>query len=131
MKIGALAASTGLSAHALRYYERIGLLPRIHRDRSRQRDYDPSILTWIAFLDRLKTTGMPIKGMLAYARLRESGVGTEAERAGAHRVVPCRDRRSRHQARCRGQRYGRDRLEDLARTPHHRADSRKRRRRGR
>ncbi|MBB3265693.1 DNA-binding transcriptional MerR regulator [Azospirillum sp. OGB3] len=80
MKIGALAKRTGLTAHAIRYYERIGLLPYADRNQSRHRDYDASILTWIEFLGRLKTTGMPIRDMLRYAALREEGAGTEAER---------------------------------------------------
>lgn len=81
MKIGELAKRSGLSAHTIRYYERIGLLPHADRDRSGQRDYDASILIWIEFLDRLKTTGMPIREMLRYAALRERGAGTEAERS--------------------------------------------------
>ncbi len=80
MKIGELAKRSGLSAHTIRYYERIGLLPHADRNRSGQRDYDASILVWIAFLDRLKATGMPIRDMLRYAALREQGTGTEAER---------------------------------------------------
>lgn len=81
MKIGELARRSGLSAYTIRYYERIGLLPRADRDRSGQRDYDASMLVWIEFLDRLKSTGMPIRDMLHYAALRERGVGTEAERS--------------------------------------------------
>lgn len=80
MKIGELAKRSGLSAYTIRYYERIGLLPYADRDQSGQRDYDASILIWIEFLDRLKTTGMPIREMLHYAALRERGVGTESER---------------------------------------------------
>ena len=80
MKIGVLAKRSGLSAHTIRYYERIGLLPYADRDRSSQRDYDASILVWIAFLSRMKTAGMPIRDMLRYAALRERGVETEAER---------------------------------------------------
>lgn len=80
MKIGELARRSGLSTYTIRYYERIGLLPVADRDRSGQRDYDASILTWIEFLDRLKATGMPIREMLRYAALRERGAGTEAER---------------------------------------------------
>lgn len=76
MKIGDLAKRTGLSTHTLRYYERIGLLPYADRDRSGQRDFDASILTWIAFLGRLKTTGMPIRDMLRYAALRDDGEAT-------------------------------------------------------
>ncbi|HCL66195.1 MAG TPA: MerR family transcriptional regulator [Rhizobium sp.] len=80
MKIGELAKRSGLSAYTIRYYERIGLLPYADRDQSGQRNYDASILSWIEFLDRLKTTGMPIREMLHYAALRERGVGTESER---------------------------------------------------
>jgi DNA-binding transcriptional MerR regulator len=80
MKIGELARRSGFSAHTIRYYERIGLLPYAARDGSSQRDYDASILVWIEFLGRLKTTGMPIRDMLLYASLRERGVETEAER---------------------------------------------------
>lgn len=80
MKIGELAKRSGLSAYTIRYYERIGLLPYADRSQSGHRDYDASILVWIEFLGRLKTTGMPIRDMLRYAALRERGVGTEAER---------------------------------------------------
>ena len=89
MKIGELAKRSGLTTHTIRYYERIGLLPYADRDGSRHRDYDASILTWIAFLDRLKTTGMPIRDMLRYAELRQRGPETEVERRElleAHRV---------------------------------------------
>jgi len=80
MKIGELAKRSGLSAYTIRYYERIGLLPYADRDQSSQRDYDASILIWIEFLGRLKTTGMPIRDMLRYAKLRERGAATETER---------------------------------------------------
>ena len=80
MKIGDLARRSGLSAHTLRYYERIGLLPYADRDRSGRRDYDASILIWIGFLGRLKATGMPISEMLRYATLRAQGDAAGPER---------------------------------------------------
>lgn len=80
MKIGELAARSGISVHTLRYYERIGLLPRVARGSSGHREYDASILAWVDFLKRLKTTGMPISGMLRYARLRERGASTQDAR---------------------------------------------------
>ena len=80
MKIGTLAKRSGLTAHTIRYYERIGLLPYAARDGSKQRDYDASVLVWIEFLRRLKTTGMPIREMLRYAALRDRGASTESER---------------------------------------------------
>ena len=80
MKIGDLARLSGLTTHTIRYYERIGLLPRTVRGRSRQREYDASILPWIELLGRLKVTGMPIADMLRYAKLRARGTPTTAER---------------------------------------------------
>ncbi len=80
MKIGDLARRSGVSAHTIRYYERIGLLPTADRNLSGWRDYDASILTWLAFIRRLKATGMPIQDMLRYAQMREIGQGTEKDR---------------------------------------------------
>ena len=80
MRIGELARRSGLTAHTIRYYERIGLLPFVARDASGHRDYDASILAWIGFLDRLKTTGMPIRTMLRYAALRRDGPATAPDR---------------------------------------------------
>ncbi|WP_413721552.1 MerR family transcriptional regulator [Sodalis sp. RH24] len=80
MKIGDIAKKTGLTAHTLRYYERIGLLPYARRDDAGQRYYDRAILPWISFLQRLKTTGMPIRDMLRYAALRDGGTATLPDR---------------------------------------------------
>jgi DNA-binding transcriptional MerR regulator len=80
LRIGELATKSGLSAHTIRYYERIGLLLYAFRDQSGHRDYSAEILIWIEFLNRLKTTGMPVREMLRYAKLRERGEETDAER---------------------------------------------------
>jgi len=81
MKIGDLAKRTGITAHTIRYYERIGLLPNAHRDGSGRRDYGEDSVVWIGFLSRLKTTGMPIRDMLRYAKLRAQGDSTGPARA--------------------------------------------------
>ncbi len=80
MKIGELSNRTGLSIDTIRYYERIGLLPKPRRAASGHRDYDSDILIWIAFLGRLKTTGMPLGEMITYARLRAEGPQTASAR---------------------------------------------------
>ena len=90
MRIGELAAISGLSVHTIRYYERIGLMPAASRNGSKHRTYDPQTLVWIEFLGRLKTTGMPLREMLRYAKLRGLGAVSEAERKAllaAHRDV--------------------------------------------
>ena len=76
MKIGDIAQRTGLTAHTIRYYERIGLLPFAPRDSTGQRVYDASVLTWIEFLGRLKTTGMSITGT-RFGGHRECHTGRE------------------------------------------------------
>jgi DNA-binding transcriptional MerR regulator len=90
MKIGDLAKRTGLTGHTIRYYERIGLLPKAGRDRAAHRAYDAEILPWIAFLERLKRTGMSLAEMRRYAALRAAGPGTNAARCAllrAHRAA--------------------------------------------
>lgn len=80
MKIGELAARSALSIDTLRYYERLGLLPRALRDASNQRVYDASTLVWVEFLSRLKSTGMPLRDMATYAQMRAQGPQTSAQR---------------------------------------------------
>lgn len=80
MKIGELAQRSGVTAHTLRYYEKIGLLSYASRDAGGQRRYDESVLVWLGFISRLKASGMPLQAMLQYAALREAGAETEAQR---------------------------------------------------
>lgn len=67
------AAACGLSVHTLRYYERIGLIQPVARRGNGHRRYRQADLVWIAFLLRLRATGMPVRDMQRYARLREEG----------------------------------------------------------
>ncbi|MEP0235617.1 MerR family transcriptional regulator [Roseibium sp.] len=80
MLIGDLAQKCGLSVDTLRYYEKIGLIPKPLRDRGGRRIYDQTILRWVDFLDRLKATGMGIKDRLRYADLRTRGAASLTER---------------------------------------------------
>ncbi|MDP5239246.1 MerR family transcriptional regulator [Uliginosibacterium sp. 31-16] len=75
-----VAASTGLSPHTLRYYERIGLIHDVARDAGGRRRYTPADMDWLRFLMRLRETGMSIADMLHYAELRRQGTSTHAER---------------------------------------------------
>ncbi|WP_184756358.1 MerR family transcriptional regulator [Streptosporangium album] len=72
--------TSGLSAHTLRYYERIGLIHEVERDAGGRRNYTTPDLDWLAFLIRLRSTGMPIAAMCRYAELRRQGPETFAER---------------------------------------------------
>jgi DNA-binding transcriptional MerR regulator len=78
--IAQAAERSGLSIDTLRYYERIGLVEPPARDSGGRRDYSEEDLAWLAFLTKLRTTGMPIRMMREYAQLRHRGVGTTARR---------------------------------------------------
>lgn len=80
INIRAVTQATGLSAHTLRYYEQIGLLSTIARDAGGRRRYTARDLEWIAFLQRLRALGMPIREMCDYAALRREGDSTAAAR---------------------------------------------------
>ncbi|MEU6646211.1 MerR family transcriptional regulator [Saccharomonospora sp. NPDC046836] len=71
--IAEAARRSGLSIDTLRYYERIRLLDPPARDTAGRRAYSEEDLTWLSFLTRLRTTGMPIRRMREYAMLRHRG----------------------------------------------------------
>jgi DNA-binding transcriptional MerR regulator len=88
LTIADAAKVSGLSAHALRYYERAGLLDPIDRDASGHRRYREEDLERIRFLMKLRSTGMPIREVRRYAELMRQGEDTDAERLAlleAHR----------------------------------------------
>lgn len=78
--IAQAAAQSGLSIDTLRYYERIGLVEPPARDSGGRRTYSDEDLAWLHFLTKLRTTGMPIRMMREYAKLRHRGPGTEGRR---------------------------------------------------
>lgn len=72
LTIAEVAERAGVSAHTLRYYERIGLLS-VGRDESGHRAYTAADLGRVVFLTRLRMTGMPIRGLQRYVALVEAG----------------------------------------------------------
>ncbi len=80
LTINKVAKQTGVTAHTLRYYERIGLLRGIPRAESGHRRYRSEDVRFIEFLRKLHATGMPIRRMQEYAALLRKGDGTIAAR---------------------------------------------------
>lgn len=78
--ISEVAAFTGLTAHTLRWYERIGLMPHIDRSHTGQRRYRNRDLNWLDFVGKLRLTGMPVADMVRYAELVREGDHTYGER---------------------------------------------------
>ena len=86
-----MARRSGLSEHTLRYYERIGLLTPIPRDRSSgHRRYSEDSVGLVESLACLRGTGMSIDDMRTFLRLRERGTDAAAEQKAlfaAHKAV--------------------------------------------
>ncbi|WP_438865332.1 MerR family transcriptional regulator [Neptunicella sp.] len=80
MNIQRFSQLSKVSVYTLRYYEKIGLLKHIHRNSSGHRSFSQADLDWIAFIKRLKDTGMPLQDIKTYADLREQGDATHFSR---------------------------------------------------
>lgn len=80
LPIQQVAARTGLSIHALRYYERLGLMASISRLPNGHRRYSEADLEWIDFLKCLRSTAMPIAEMQRFAEITRQGEATLRER---------------------------------------------------
>lgn len=79
--IRTMAERCGMTAHTLRYYERIGLIQPIGRGPSGHRLYSDADEAWLKLLQWMRATRMPIRAMLRYAALREvDGEGTQERR---------------------------------------------------
>jgi DNA-binding transcriptional MerR regulator len=78
--ISEVAEVTGLTAHTLRWYERIGLMPHVDRSHTGQRRFTNRDLDWLAFVGKLRLTGMPVADMVRYAEMVRLGDHTRTER---------------------------------------------------
>jgi Cu(I)-responsive transcriptional regulator len=71
MKIGELADQTGANAETIRYYERIGLLPRPPRTNGNYRDYGRSHLQRLAFIRHARGLGFDLDDIRALLDLAD------------------------------------------------------------
>jgi DNA-binding transcriptional MerR regulator len=81
LSIGQVAERTGLSVHALRFYEREGLLAEpIRRNPGGRRVYSEDDVEWLDMCIMLRATGMPLPDVRSYTDLVKQGDGNAAER---------------------------------------------------
>jgi DNA-binding transcriptional MerR regulator len=78
--VGEVAAKVGLSAHTLRWYERMRLLDEIPRDSGGRRRYGLADVERLRLLTKMRATGMPVRDMVRYVELLRGGPGTRLER---------------------------------------------------
>lgn len=81
MSIGQASQRSGLSVHALRFYEREGLLANpVHRGADGRRSYGADDLDWLDLVVKLRSSGMPVAAIRRYTDLVRAGAGNEADR---------------------------------------------------
>lgn len=78
--IQSMAERCGMTAHTLRYYERVGLIQPVGRARNGHRRYSEADEAWLNFLHCMRATNMSIREMQHYAQLREKGDASSLER---------------------------------------------------
>jgi DNA-binding transcriptional MerR regulator len=71
--IGELARAAGVSVQTVRYYERLGLLPRAPRSPAGYRIYASDSLVRIHFVRQAQAVGLSLEEILEVLRIRDSG----------------------------------------------------------
>jgi DNA-binding transcriptional MerR regulator len=73
MTIAEVSRKYDLSQDTLRYYERIGLIPTVNRNKSGVRDYNDEDCRWIEFIKCMRNAGLPIEVLIEYVGLFQNG----------------------------------------------------------
>jgi len=81
LAIGQVTERTGLSVHALRFYEKEGLLAApVKRDAGGRRVYTEHDVEWLLNCTKFRASGMPLAVIRAFAELVRQGPGNEEKR---------------------------------------------------
>ncbi len=76
MKIAEVSERYGISLDTLRYYERIGLIPPVNRNKSGIREYSKIDLKRVEFIKCMRSAGLPIDVLVEYIGLVQQGDST-------------------------------------------------------
>lgn len=94
LRIGQLAARTGVSVDTIRHYERLGLLPKAARTNAGYRQYRPSAVDRVRLVRHALRFGFSLRDVAGFLRVRESGAAPCRDvRAAATRILTAVDQR--------------------------------------
>lgn len=82
MTITEVSKKFDLSTDTLRYYERIGLIPPVPRNKSGIRDYDENSCKWVQLMKCMRKAGVQIEALIEYVALFRQGNETIEARKG-------------------------------------------------
>lgn len=80
MTITEVSKKFDISQDTLRYYERIGLIPYVNRNKSGIRDYTEEDCNWVEFIKCMRGAGLPIEVLIEYVALFQQGDETIEDR---------------------------------------------------
>jgi DNA-binding transcriptional MerR regulator len=80
MTIAEASKHFGLSPDTLRYYERIGLIPRVTRNSKGIREYSEMDRNWVQFIRCMRSAGIPVETLIDYVSLFQQGEATRETR---------------------------------------------------
>ena len=73
MTIAEVSKKFDLSIDTLRYYERVGLIPKVPRNKSGIRNYGETDLNWVEFIKCMRGAGIPVEALIEYVALFQQG----------------------------------------------------------
>lgn len=76
MTIKEVSERYNISQNTLRYYERVGMIPRVHRTSGGIRDYQEEDLGWVELALCMRSAGLPIEAMSEYVKMVQKGDST-------------------------------------------------------
>jgi DNA-binding transcriptional MerR regulator len=80
MLIAEVSAQYSLSVDTLRYYERIGLIPPVTRNRNGIRNFTEMDCIWVGFIKCMRSAGIPVETLIEYVALFQKGDATRQVR---------------------------------------------------
>lgn len=76
MTITEVSRKYHINAATFRYYEQIGLLPKVPRRANGNRYYDDHLQSWLEMIICLRHSGVPVEELVKYTQLLEQGDST-------------------------------------------------------
>ncbi|GAA3609844.1 MerR family transcriptional regulator [Secundilactobacillus similis] len=80
MNINEVSKKFDLTKDTLRYWERMGLLPEITRNKSGYRNYTEHDLNWVFYIQVLRKAGMSVEALIEFVKLYREGSQTAESR---------------------------------------------------
>lgn len=80
MTISEVSEKYEISQDTLRYYERIGAIPPVHRTKGGVRDYTEEDTGWIELVKCMRSAGLSVEALVQYVKLAQKGDDTLLER---------------------------------------------------